>query len=361
MDIVDVLFFILLCTALLFNIIAITALVRSKRLSYNIRIFSINLAVSDVGTIIACLIVTRSGDNLDAYDMNENCLQKILVNYTVMWSYFTSSFLVTAMGIERFVSVVYPYKYLDIMSSRRRLITHICIALWVTSLVVVIFHDIENNGRLYLCASQRYVTSAMKFGFQHSSLRVVGSSNLLIFVTNVATYTGILTHIWRKTSEVTRTQYSTLLKLLAFAVAYAVLHGPFNLTSVVVGIFDLRNMIPSSAIQTVMTFTLLAIIVDPILYAWRYTDCRMQMLKILCYCNRSFVRKLQRKQNDFYSSYVINVSKGRKSDNESWTCKQCKRKRREIMSEYQASMGLIELWSNRINDSTVVNTAQKYG
>ena len=300
----------LLCVATIVNIFAIVALLRSKRLSYNIRIFSINLAISDVATSITGFIVIIDKGSLVSEEMKDDCLMKLLTIYSMMWLYFTSSFIITAVGIDRFISIAYPYRYLQSISDKRGRIIRICGLIWAISFLVVVFHDLENDRRLYFCASRGYTDNKVVFfGFQYSKLRVIGFTNLCILIINIVTYVAIFAHIWRQKSEVRNRQYSTLGKLLTFTIAYAFLHGPLNTTTVISGLFDTSSFDVTKVtirFKVVVIISLVAIVVDPILYVWRYTDCRLQMMMLLCHWNQSCVEKLRRKQSEFYSSYIIN-------------------------------------------------------
>ena len=304
----------LLCISLALNILAIVALYRSKHLSYNIRIFSVNLAITDIVTsVMAGMFLVIYGE-LIFETTREDCFQAAFGIYSIVYLYLTSSFTVTAMGIDRFVSIAYPYKYLDIISNKKGRIIGVCVMLWVIALVVIVSHDIVNNSRMFHCMIGSEIGEQFHIGFQNSNIRLIGLTNLCILITNMATYMAILTKIFKQSSEVRNREKSTLGKILAFAVTYALLHGPFNITTVLVGVFN-DGLAPSSAaVKVLMTITLLGIIVDPILYAWRYMDCRIQMLMLLCHCNRSYMDKLQQKRNEFYGSYVINVADVRNTE-----------------------------------------------
>ena len=80
------------------NTLAIVALFRSKRLSYNIRIFSVNLAVTDVMASIAGIFVIVVGGNITSDIMADDCLQKLLGIYVITWMYFVSSFMINVHG-----------------------------------------------------------------------------------------------------------------------------------------------------------------------------------------------------------------------------------------------------------------------
>ena len=77
--------------------------------------------------------------------------------------------------------------------------------------------------------------------------------------------------------------------------AYTFLHGPYNLTTIVIGLIVDNSWDYSFVIRTDVVISSLAIVVDPILYVWRYTDCRIQMMMLLCHCNPAQRDKWRRK------------------------------------------------------------------
>ena len=113
----------------------------------------------------------------------------------------------------------------------------ICIFLWLISLLLVGLHDVDNGGRLFLCWIGRNGNGTVYIGFQKSNFHVLGLANLCILATNMSTYIAIFVKIWKEKSTVLNWQKSTLRKMISFAVVYALLHGPFNLITIVTGVF----------------------------------------------------------------------------------------------------------------------------
>ena len=301
----------LLIVSLVVNIFAVVALLRSRKLSRNIKIFSINLAVTDVMQSVAGGFVNAIGGNITSDVMGDNCLSDLLGKYVILWMYFVSSFLITAMGMDRFVSILFPFRYLEFISHKSERIIRACILFWMFSFGIIVSYDIENDGRLFLCINGKYTERVIFTGLQHSKLMVVGFTNLCILITNIITYSAISIHIWKQRTTHKRRQYSTFGKLLAFTVVYAFLHGPLNLTTIVIGLFGDTTLDYSVLIHTVVVISSVAVVVDPVLYVWRYTDCRIQMMIMLCHCNEAWKDHLKRKQDTLYSSYIINTVPGR--------------------------------------------------
>ena len=171
-----------------------------------------------------------------------NYKRRLLSNGFGLISYiipvFDVFFYVTAMGVDIFVSIAYPYKYLDFISNKKGRIIGVCVLLWTIALLVVVCHDIVNSSRLFYCAIGSEIGEEFLLGIQNSNLRVIGVINICILITNLATYIAILVKIWKQPSEVRNQENSALRKILAFAVTYAFLHGPFNITTALVGVFN---------------------------------------------------------------------------------------------------------------------------
>ena len=298
-----------LTLSLILNCFAIVVLLRSKKLSYNIRIFSINLAITDIAYAVVKFILALQTDAIVVEDVQGDCLQASF-GYLTAWFYFSASFIITAMGVDRFLSIIYPYIYLRIIANKRGRITRACILLWVVSLIVTLLHDVDNNGRMFYCLIGRVEKGTVTLGFQKSKYRIVGLVNLCILVTNVSTYISILATIWKQPSPLRNRQMSSLGKIASFAVAYALLRGPFNLIAIVIGVFNMLNMgqaVPFSVIRAAAVLTNIAVLVDPAMYAWRYKNYRLQMMTLLCFWNNKRLQRLRQAESEYYSTYIINT------------------------------------------------------
>ena len=108
--------FFIACVSLVTNTFAIVAVIRSKRLAYNIKIFSVNLTITDIGLSIGGIIFAIKGFNMNSDIIHTDCVLIILAYYVNTWFFFVTSFFITAMGIDRFMSIVYPYRYLYFIS-----------------------------------------------------------------------------------------------------------------------------------------------------------------------------------------------------------------------------------------------------
>ena len=182
----------------------------------------------------------------------------------------------------------------------------VCILLWFLGFVVIFCHEVDNNWRLYFCICGIYTREVTHVGLENSNLHAIGTTNLCILMTNVMTYSAIIGKIWKQSRNLQARHYKTLGKLLTFTIAYTFLHGPFSVTAIILMVFE-NDFDYSPVIKIVQILLALTVFVDPILYAWRFTDCRIEMMILLCRCNRSYIEKLRRKRNDFYSSYVIDT------------------------------------------------------
>ena len=307
MDLQTAIGFVFICVSLVINIFAFVALTQSKNLAYHIKIFSINLTIADIGLSTGGIIFATKGFRMTSDTIDADCVPIIFAYYVNTLFFFVTSFLITAMGIDRYVSIVYPYRYLFFISVHKKRFIVVCILLWFLSLLVIFFHEIDNNWRLYFCMCGNYTQSVTHVGLQFSNLHAIGTTNLCLLIVNLVTYSAIIGKIWRQTTDMRGRQYSTLSKLFTFTITYALLHGPINVITIIMMIFE-SNFDYSSVIRIAQLLLALTMIVDPILYAWRYTDCRMEMMMLLCRWNPSYMDILRRKQNDFYSSYVIDIA-----------------------------------------------------
>ncbi|KAK3104808.1 hypothetical protein FSP39_010706 [Pinctada imbricata] len=283
------------------NAIALEALRRSRKLSYNVRILSINMVIADLILCASCIVFFFFAKSTTGIRMDENCMMTYIMAAACFWTYFATSFLVTAMAVDRFISLKFPFQYLKIVSEKRCKTS--CYVIWIVSLLLATLFHVENREKFHQCYHELYKNNTYLTGLDNSSFITVGVTNLIILLINLFAYAAIIILVFRKKTFVSQGQRSLLQKLWTISLAYAILHGPFNLLTIVIAVFGIHEN--STFIHVVILITSFVVFIDPILYTWRYKTCRYQVMMMLGCCCKGRVDAIRQRNNQFYCTYVI--------------------------------------------------------
>ena len=299
----------LLIVIVLFSIImnscALIAMKRSRTLSPGIRVLSMNFLVSNLLFCTSAIFSLLLGTGAYSNQMNDDCIV-ILFGFSLeIQSYFVTSFSITAMTLDRFVAIVFPFKYIKLLQGNR--MKKACASMWGFGFLITLSYHISNSHLISSCMNANYNSSDISISLFQNNITVVGIMNLLILILNIFLFLSFFVNIAKKNKNNRSRLYAMpILKRLSviFAV-YAILHGPFCIATIVISVFPGDR----SALAVIGNYTvtplILTFIVDPILYAWRYKMCRLHMMMIICFFRKSKVGEIRKSLNDHYCSYKI--------------------------------------------------------
>ena len=297
--------FIVLCVSMIMNISSLIALIRSRTLSPNIRVLSMNLIVSNVIVCSGGITQIFLGVDMASSNMDDRCAPKLLASYIMMVTYLISLLSITAMAVDRLAAIVFPLKYLEFICANR--IRNACIFIWILSLLISTSHHIENSNRIITCANGKYKFENVSIGIMNDSLKVIGITNLIVTTLNIVIFSLLFLYILRNKVSMGVYSFSILRKLLVIFLAYAALYGPFCIITIIVGVTPGEKTGLKHYITTTIVIAAFAYVIDPFLYAWRYKMCRLHIMKILCFFRKTKVEELSTALNDYYCTYTINT------------------------------------------------------
>ena len=302
-DALRILTLIVLIVSVIMNISSLIALIRSRTLSPNIRVLSMNLIVSNVIVCSGRIIQTTMEVDMASATMDDRCAPKLLATFIMMVTYLISLLSVTAMAVDRLAAIVFPLKYLEFICANR--IRNACIFIWILSVLISTSHHIENSNRIVTCVNGRYEFENVSIGIMNDSLKVIGITNLIVTTLNIVVFSLLFLYILRNKVSMGVYSISILRKLLVIFLAYAALYGPFCIITIIVGVTPGEKAGLKHYITTTIVIAAFAYVIDPFLYAWRYKMCRLHIMKILCFFRKTKVEELSRTLNDFYCTYTI--------------------------------------------------------
>ena len=277
---------------LLVNMLAFIALYNCKRMSDNIRIMTINLCVSDMLFSIN-LFILIIGSQLECTSCIIVSIQRLITSTL----YFVSMFTVTAMVIDRTLSLVWCMQYYNIVTKGRVKCGSICI--WLLASVLV-FADFK----MHSCV-------VYKETYNYRYLLVVP----VCCVINIVCYSVTLRTIYKmhlkiKQMHISRVlqrnlyhNYRTVFKVTILTSVFLVCTLPYYIDYMLIT-FGVQY---GQTIFTNIFSYLLASnsLINPFIYAGRFSECRIEMLKLVCSCSKSQKEKYNRKGKLVAATFLV--------------------------------------------------------
>ena len=293
--------------SVIMNSCALVALIRSRTLSPNIRLFSMNFLVSNLLFCTGAMIPLLLGIDLFSDRMDEHCISRLLGAALMIKSYFVTSFSITAMALDRTIAIIFPFKYIEFLQENRT--KKACVCMWVVGFFITLTYNIINGHLILACADGSYKASYITMSVFRNKLTIVGIVNLLILIFNITLFLSLLFYLLKKNYKEGVYAISVLKRLSVIFAVYAVLYGPFCVVTIVISFFPGQSSGLAEFGSITVVLLLITFIVDPILYAWRYKMCRLHMTKILCFFRKTKVDEITNYLNDYYCTYRISTNR----------------------------------------------------
>lgn len=309
------------------NFLAIVVLLKSSRLIYQVRILSINLAITDC---LSGLILSIPDDVFGG------CLLK---------KYFTAPFInvslitVTMFNMDRCFSLKFALRYYEFVTPKFLKIA--CIGSWVTGLLIsyLMFYDPSNTygifcGIMYMAPNNNWSLPTRVFQLLTilSNLFMYIYMSLILFEkSNSVSYKprdnkektpiksiSLNVPLTNQKSKVHSTKYGqsakhqiqVVKKLAVITGFFLVCCTPYFLLKAIPNV-DYTSKAMRLLVAVTAGVMFLNSAINPVLYVWRFTESRYQLKKLLFFWNAEKLKKLENERNSFFASYNINSSDSR--------------------------------------------------
>ncbi|XP_061186942.1 adrenocorticotropic hormone receptor-like [Saccostrea echinata] len=284
------------------NVISICLLYACTRLCFQIRIMSLNLAISDFLMGISICIPNTLLNEKYHCDIKK---------YPGFLFITVSLFIITTMNVDRCCVFALAMRYYSFIT--KKLIINISVALWVMGLLVTFgtFFDLKDKYGLSCIVMTDVKRNAVTLTCR-SILLIILTFNLIMFIYFMY---QVRKRLGRISDTSDRAQSTT------FAREQARISGK---TSLIIGVFLIAFfpfMITCSfpfdpdSETFRKTFSIVVMIMlfnsacNPIFYVWRFSEPRYHLKRILCFWNKKQRLEIENKYNQENASYTIDLKK----------------------------------------------------
>lgn len=259
------------------NLFAYFGLKGCRRMIKQVRLLSINLCIADCMTGFVLIIETISFQADESPDFRCNVKYNIR-EYFILVSLLT----VTVLATDRALCLYSPFRYNLFVTKCKVLIA--CVIIWLLSGVIVVLTNINLYNTEKICQNE---IMSRQLLFRRST--VLSFCLLVIICSYLSIYIFTRKFINSKSTNedggggVIRQYIRCTVKIAALGLTYPLLAIPL-LVFVITGSMVDRELINVSKLQVFATQSLtLKCLFNPILYAWRFRECRLWILVKCCH------------------------------------------------------------------------------
>lgn len=293
--------------AFLINILAFFVLLRSSKLPYQIRIFSLNLCVTDCFTcLILCIDRRAFGLLFGTTDMKY---------FLILVFSQTALIIITYFNCDRFLAFKMAMRYYCFLSPTRVKVAcalALCFGSVMTSLQFCSLVQAEFcEGQIYAISSR--VSEYVFFAIFTSNFIMFG---YIVYTIKVAMYKvrplGQIQNTANiKEAEVPTSQtaeQTTFKKIALITGTFLGLYTPGLVWSLVKPYVSNPTVIFYMDITSGVLF-LVSTILDPIFYVLRFSECRFQLLLLRYMCDVERYYEVLKTRNQHYATFRIEISR----------------------------------------------------
>ncbi|KAJ8313815.1 hypothetical protein KUTeg_008376 [Tegillarca granosa] len=246
--------FIVASIGFVWNVIAISMLYRCRKMRYHIKVIAINLALADLITVVYSFV--------DAF----------------------ISFI-TIFAIDGFLCLRFAMRYFQVITKRS--INFICLAAWIISFKATVLAHVGGFKRTFACICFDNRGHAMISLFYRN----------LCFLTIIILYIYIFWHIRQQNQKITK-MGNHQVKNIRPAIKISAIVGIVFVMYIPKSMFLIYSMLSGSFIHdSLVIFTPLVYIeklnsmINPVMYVWRFRECRMHVIKTFCWFSKHMTKK----------------------------------------------------------------------
>ena len=265
---------------IILNSISTFIMVRSTKMMHSVRIPAINMAIS--GILIGTGLLTPT-----TVELNQRiCLSK---TYYLQALYLVSSLIITLMNTDRVLSLLFPFQYSNLMSRKR--VRFGCLLCWLIGFLT----PMEENSCQWNDLDTRH-TLKWNFGMFFA-----------IILINILEYCYVIRFAIREKRG--KMNKKCIKKVSLYTGCFVLFTIPY-MTSQLMHVFSTEvSKLLLDLKKVFACFMFVTPFLNAILYCLLFTECRLQMIILLCCWNKEFLNRYKTKVKKQLCTYSISISK----------------------------------------------------
>lgn len=279
------------------NVLSIILLSKCTRLPFQIRILTLNLAVSDILTGSFLAIPNSYVNEVYRCDIKK---------YPCFLFTNVSLLIFTMMNLDRCFAFVFAMQYYSFITEK--LIIRLCIFSWTFGCVLTYGMFFENGTGFGLSCE------VMAFIERNTINMIFRCTTLCIILPNLVIFGYLLHHIRKGLHKVhsrsvcfSRKQSKCVKKISLLTSVFLAAYFPFMIIYTF-PVLDLSTMLGRKLYAVIVSIVLLNSACNPFFYVWRFKEPRYHLKKLLCFWNREMILSIDRNYNQKNATYEIHVT-----------------------------------------------------
>lgn len=297
------------------NLLALLILAQTKRMNFQIKVMTMNLALTDFLTGIAIVL-----DSFLSLALPEHLCRSLMYLYCI--AVVVSFMTITGLLLDRVFAIFYPFRYQTLASHEKKFSSAVILVLWIAGgfLSAVNYIDgfkIYNAAPTAVCASYSVIGRV--------GLGIVTMLFCSFIILNMFLYMLMFVKIYRlsrsifpndelRSIHLYKKHTRILFKLSAITVSFMLLYTPMIVLNVIV-VFNNDMAISVLGWQRFAgLLVLLNSFINPFLFVLRFTECRYTFLAIVCFAYKAQREKYQNLKKQFGVSFLNEQTAGNTTD-----------------------------------------------
>lgn len=272
------------------HLLAIFLILKCRIVQKAIKILVANLCVIDI--IAGSWGCIRALLRFSTTDMRRMCMLDILFT---TWIFNVSAFLVSAIAIDRYISVFFPMKYTLFVN--KRLFTIICCVLWFLGATLATVTE--------LCELQYTNERGCETRMSQQEVFPWILVLLRLFCICIMCYTYSLMYIKIVSlgklynDGIKRTEIRRIVKILLIVTPHLIVHFFYIIMFLLKPILLLKN---SLSYESLLNTSVM--LIDTWIYVFRFKECRLNLAIYVCFFRKKSYEEYMKRRTLLYGTFL---------------------------------------------------------
>ncbi|XP_052068288.1 olfactory receptor 867-like [Mytilus californianus] len=272
---------------------------KCKNVQKSVKFLVSNLCIIDI--IAGLWGFVRAHIRFHLIDKKITCMLDVLFTTCVL---NVSALLVSAIAIDRYTSVFRPMTYTQIVN--KRVLATACCVFWTLGAVIAVIALYSEFAYTDDIGCELRMSQQEVFPWLLVLLRVV--CIFIITFSYSRMYSKIVSLGKVYSSEIKRRELRSIAKILLIVSPHLILHISYVFIFFLKPILNIKNAI--SIISLIYT---IIILLDALIYVFRFKECRINMAIYMCFCRKEYRDRKIKKRTLLYGTFLDENPQGTSS------------------------------------------------